>query len=317
MLCEEDGWRDARLVLWEDKDLLARLRKLAALLGKGAKRNQERAAQIEGALTSGASIQAFGSLLRQFCDDKGKPKGNDHRRGKLLQAIELEFGAHGAQMFEDEFDALGAALMRLQCRSYEPQVLALNEALFTVGAAYIERYQAVKAEKRVFDFADLEWQAYRLLNDEEHAAYLHSRLDSRYRHILLDEFQDTNPLQWNIVRAWLNAYGDNGDKPSMFIVGDPKQSIYRNHHTKPHKFAAATEVLAAQGAQVLRTNQTRRNARAVIDILNASFGANAIYAPQTTVASQQGAVWRMPMIKAGPAMAPGLVVVLLLCLCVF
>jgi len=304
-LCNEDGWRDARLGLWEDKDLLARLRKLAALLGKGAKRNQERAAQIEGALTSGASIQAFGSLLRQFCDDKGKPKGNDHRRGKLLQAIELEFGAHGAQMFEDEFDALGAALMRLQCRSYEPQVLALNEALFTVGAAYIERYQAVKAEKRVFDFADLEWQAYRLLNDEEHAAYLHSRLDSRYRHILLDEFQDTNPLQWNIVRAWLNAYGDDGDKPSMFIVGDPKQSIYRFRRAEPRVFAAATELLAAQGAQVLRTNQTRRNARAVIDMLNASFGANAIYAPQTTVASQQGAVWRLPLIQAGPAMAPG------------
>jgi len=300
-LCGEDGLRDARLSLWEDRESLERLNKIAALLGKGKKTNQERALRIESALSAGASVQAFNALFEQFWDDKGKARGHDHRRGQLLQAIEQEYGERAVEMFEEECKAAAGQLMRLQCRSYEPQVLALNEALFVAGAAYLEHYQAIKAERRVLDFADLEWQAYRLLSDEEHAAYLHSRLDARYKHILLDEFQDTNPLQWHIVRAWLEAYGDDGGKPSLFVVGDPKQSIYRFRRAEPRVFAAATALMREQGAKVLRTNQTRRNARAIIDALNASFGPNRIYAPQTTLSAHAGAVWRLPLIQAGAA----------------
>lgn len=300
-LCGEDGLRDARLALWEDRALLARLRRIAALLGKGKPANQERALRIESALTAGASVQAFDALFEQFWDDKGKPRGHDHRRGKLLQAIEQEYGERAVEAFEEECKAAAGELMRLQCRSWEPQVLALNQALFAAGAAYLEQYQAVKAERRVLDFADLEWQACRLLSDEGHAAYLHSRLDARYKHILLDEFQDTNPLQWHIVRAWLEAYGDDGGKPSLFIVGDPKQSIYRFRRAEPRVFAAATALMKEQGAQVLRTSQTRRNARAIIDALNASFGLNEIYAPQATLSPHAGAVWRLPLIKAEAA----------------
>ena len=296
-LCGEDGERDARLSLWDDLKLCTRLQNIASLLGQGAKRNQERAVQIESALTAGAGLDNFARLLNQFCDDKGSPRGNDHRRGKLLQAIEQNLGENAGDTFEREFNALAESLLQLQRRSFEPTVLAFNEALFTVGAAYIEHYQALKEEQRVFDFADLEWQAYRLLTNEEHAAYLHSRLDSRYKHILLDEFQDTNPLQWNIVRAWLNAYGADAAPPSMFIVGDPKQSIYRFRRAEPRVFDAAREMLAAQGAAVLRTNQTRRNAGAIVDLLNASFGANPIYSAQTTLATQSGAVWRLPLIR--------------------
>jgi ATP-dependent helicase/nuclease subunit A len=295
-LCGEDGETDARLTLWKDEDLCARLWNIARLLGQGAKRNTERAVAIESALSDGAGIDGFAQLLAQFIDDKGAPRGNDHRRGKLLVAIEAHFG--GVDAFEQEFNAIGEALLHLQRRSFERQVLALNEALFTVGPAYIEQYQAVKAEQRVFDFSDLEWHAYRLLSDPDHAAYLQSRLDARYRHILLDEFQDTNPLQWSIVRAWLAAYGDDAQKPSVFVVGDPKQSIYRFRRAEPRVFTAARDMLRTLGADVLRTNQTRRNAAAVIEVLNASFVANPIFAPQTTLAGQAGAVWRLPLIPA-------------------
>jgi ATP-dependent helicase/nuclease subunit A len=297
-LCGEDALTDARLMLWDDAKLVARIQNIAWLLGQGAKRNQERATLIESALTAGPAPANFDQLLTQFCDDKGSPRGNDHRRGKLLTAIEENLGADGSDTFEREFAAIGEHLLQLQRRSFERLVLGLNSALFTVGAAYLGHYQAVKAEQRVFDFGDLEWHAYRLLTNEEHAAYLQSRLDARYKHILLDEFQDTNPLQWSIVRAWLNAYGDDTQKPTVFVVGDPKQSIYRFRRAEPRVFTAARDLLAEQGADVLRTNQTRRNATAIVDALNGCFGLNPIYAAQTTLGAKGGEVWRLPLIRA-------------------
>ena len=297
-MCGSDDEPDPRLSVWDSDALQQAILQVAALLGQGAKRNQERATQIEQALSDGPSLPAFEQLIAQFCDDKGEQKGNDHKRGKLLAAIERDLGDDGVVMFEALCSTLTTALWGLHRRSREGLVLALNEALFTVGAAYLERYQALKAERRVFDFSDLEWQAWRLLNNEEHAAYLQSRLDARYSHILLDEFQDTNPLQWSIVRAWLSAYGEEAGQPSVFIVGDPKQSIYRFRRAEPRVFTAATAMLAALGADVLRTNQTRRNGTAIVELLNASLLTNPIYAPQTTLAGRDGVVWRLPLVQA-------------------
>ncbi|GIZ52001.1 UvrD-helicase domain-containing protein [Noviherbaspirillum aridicola] len=299
-LCGVDGEEDARLGLWQDRRLTERLLDIAALLGQGASRNQERAQAIERALSDGPGLDAFSSLYAQFFDDKGAVRGNDHRRGRLLAALQKELGPDGADAFEEMFAQAGEALRRLQRRSAEQQVLAVNEALFAVGPAYLEHYQALKAERRLIDFGDLEWHAWRLLNDASHAAYLQTRLDSRYRHILLDEFQDTNPLQWSIVRAWLQAYDGSGEQPSVFVVGDPKQSIYRFRRAEPRVFAAARDMLAARGAECLRTNQTRRNATSIVEAMNACFQGNPLYAPQTTLAESVGAVWRLPLAVAAP-----------------
>jgi ATP-dependent helicase/nuclease subunit A len=294
-LCGSDARIDARLSLWNDAALMQRISAIASLLGKGTATNQKRATAIETALTKGAALQNFADLCHEFFDGDGDCRKNTKTKD-LTKALEARYGADGIALFDEEFVAVGETLKALQRRGHEMTVFALNEALFAAGDVHIEHYQAVKTEQRVLDFADLEWHAYRLLTDAQHASYLHSRLDARYRHILLDEFQDTNPLQWHIVRAWLDAYGDDATKPSVFVVGDPKQSIYRFRRAEPRVFDAAREMLRSQGARVLRTNQTRRNARAVVGALNESLVLNPIYAPQTTFSEHEGAVWRLPLI---------------------
>ncbi|MGH8809884.1 MAG: UvrD-helicase domain-containing protein, partial [Noviherbaspirillum sp.] len=289
---------DARLLLWDDERLCARVMHVAGLLGRGTAVNRKRATAIESAMTAGASIDSFDALCHEFFNGDGEVRKNNKTKD-LVKALEQNYGADGVAVFEEEFEALWAELQQLRKRSFERQVLALNAALFVAGSALLEQYQAVKAEQRVFDFGDLEWHAYRLLTDENHAAYLQSRLDARYKHILLDEFQDTNPLQWSIVRAWLNAYGDDAQQPSVFVVGDPKQSIYRFRRAEPRVFDAARDMLSALGADVLRTNQTRRNAAAIVMVLNESFVSNPIFAAQTTLAPQEGVVWRLPLIRNG------------------
>ncbi|MBY0574220.1 MAG: UvrD-helicase domain-containing protein, partial [Undibacterium sp.] len=291
-----DGHTDARLSLWSDESLLERISNIALCLGKGTATNQTRAVNIETALSNGASLENFNALAFEFYGADGTNRKN-RKTNALLKAIELWLGSDNEYAFDDECDALAEKLKHIERRSGDAHVLAINRALFCVGEVYLECYQSLKAEQRVFDFADLEWQAYRLLSNEELAAYLHGRLDSRYKHILLDEFQDTNPLQWHIVAAWLAAYGADADRPSVFIVGDPKQSIYRFRRAEPRVFAAAQSLLARQGALVLRTNQTRRNASAIIQVLNEAMLENKIFTPQTTASDLPGAVWRLPLIR--------------------
>lgn len=296
-MCGDDAEADARLSLWDDEKLLSQIKQIAWLLGQGTATNQKRATAIELALSAGAAPENFDALCHQFFDDAGKARSNNSKTKALSQVLENSLGSDGEHVFDAQFGALGDALKRLRKRSHERTVLNLNQHLFSVGNVYLECYQALKAEQRVFDFADLEWQAYRLLTNPESAAYLQSRLDARYKHILLDEFQDTNPLQWSIVRAWLSAYGDDGGQPSVFVVGDPKQSIYRFRRAEPRVFEAARKLLQAQGATVLQANQTRRNASAIVEVLNASFCANPLFSAQTTLGEVGGDVWRLPLIR--------------------
>ncbi len=188
--------------------------------------------------------------------------------------------------------------------------LRLNEAALACGRLLIEAYQEQKAQQQALDFTDLEWHAHRLLADPDNAAYMQARLDARYRHILLDEFQDTNPMQWQVLQSWLAAYGEAeaaavGDRPTVFAVGDPKQSIYRFRRAEPRVFDAAAALLARDfGAVHLRTNVTRRNATAVIAALNRVLpSTNPLYQPQNTLADARGAFVLLPLEAPTPPSA--------------
>jgi len=95
---------------------------------------------------------------------------------------------------------------------------------------------------------------------------------------LIDEFQDTSPLQWHALHAWLAGYagaggGASGQRaPGVFIVGDPKQSIYRFRRAEPRVFEAAREFVGAGlDGHVLACDHTRRNAPEVLAALNEVF----------------------------------------------
>ena len=290
-LCGADAEHDARSTLWENASLTARIKSLADTLAKGSKRNVDRSERIRAAVDGAAGAESFRAVLAEFVDEKGVTRGNDARRGKLLEAL-----GGDSRLFEDEFADVGAILAELERRSFESMVIELNEALFVAGGALLNAYQDLKDERAVMDFGDLEWYAYRLLTNEEHAAYLLSRLDSRYTHILADEFQDTNMMQWTILRAWLNAYGIDASKPSVFVVGDPKQSIYRFRRSDPRVFKAALELIKSIGGSVLTTSETRRNSTAIVDAMNAVHKFNPQYVSQSTASREPGSVWRLPLV---------------------
>ncbi|EME22396.1 UvrD-helicase domain-containing protein [Rhodococcus triatomae] len=87
--------------------------------------------------------------------------------------------------------------------------------------------QAVRDEVRrrkraagIRDFDDLPALLHGVLTDEEHGEYARCRVRERYEVVLVDEFQDTDPMQWGILRSAFHGHA------TLVLVGDPKQAIY-------------------------------------------------------------------------------------------
>ena len=297
-VCGEDAIRDARLCLWEDDALCKQFLRLSTLLGRGTPAQKKNATAIETCITAGADSAQFDMLYSLLLTKSDEP-----RALPKAQALQNALSEDEQHWFTESWFALADKLLSLKQRSFEPQVIKLNEAVFAIGSACLAHYQEIKADRRVLDFSDLEWLTWKLLTDPSHAAYMQARLDARYRHILIDEFQDTNPLQWQIVRAWLDAYGDEAEQPTVFIVGDPKQSIYRFRRAEPRVFASVRERLVAKGAADLATRQTHRNATAIVDFLNQCMQNNPLYEAQSTASAFAGQVWRLPLATTQPAPA--------------
>ncbi len=154
----------------------------------------------------------------------------------------------------------------------ELDALRMNQAALHCGAALLEHYQELKLRSQQMDFTDLEWQVCHMLNQSDCAEYMQYKLDSRYRHVLLDEFQDTNPLQWQILQSWFSASAAVDSRPTVFVVGDPKQSIYRFRRADARLFGEVREFLQREfGAHYLTQNETRRNAPVVLEAVNGVF----------------------------------------------
>ncbi|HEY0666449.1 MAG TPA: UvrD-helicase domain-containing protein [Gallionella sp.] len=230
------------------------------LAGNGTDTQANKAGELERAWTDSAEEARFDAVLPLLFTQADEPRSFKPTKKQDSEA------------FLVTRDALFASLQEVRDTLAEQQAYRLNAAVLHCGSAFLERYQALKAQKQQMDFSDLEWQLCRLLQQSEHAETMQYKLDSRYRHVLLDEFQDTNPLQWQILRAWFDAAVAVESQPTVFVVGDPKQSIYRFRRADARLFGVAREYLREHfDAATLGNSLTRRNAQPVVDAVNAVF----------------------------------------------
>ncbi len=135
----------------------------------------------------------------------------------------------------DEYEKVFHRIQQMlgQFRSDYARIKAGREALSLLQLFHRaeERYQESKLREGVLDFDDLEIYAYRLLRKPESPDILYW-LDRKILHFLVDEFQDTSDIQWAVLDKLTEEIfaGQGADKPmrpTLFVVGDEKQSIYR------------------------------------------------------------------------------------------
>ena len=117
------------------------------------------------------------------------------------------------------------------------------------------------------------------------------------RYLLVDEFQDTDPLQLEIV-LWL---ADGAPAGSLFVVGDPKQSIYRFRRADIETYEAAKGTIAARG-EVLTIRANFRSTAAILDAVNAVF--QDVMVPPPDGAYQPAYVPLEPSPRTTPGVPP-------------
>lgn len=212
-----------------------------------------------------------------------------------------------AQEAEPELQDLCSAQRQHQAWQHHQRMARLSRVLLSA-------FGALKRERGWIDMNDVEGAARRLLGDAELSGWMQQRLDARVRHVLIDEFQDTNPLQWQALYGWLSAYAGAGpgEAPCVFLVGDPKQSIYRFRRAEPQVFKAAQAfVVSGLAGALLSCDHTRRCALGVVQALNtAMLGALAAgeysdYRAHTTESTQPGAVLALPQVARPSRERPG------------
>ena len=167
---------------------------------------------------------------------------------------------------EHEFFAVAQAVLDARGAAEDAlarERLALLRDLLAEGGTALRR---AKRERRVIAYDDMLYNLYERLTGGD-ARWLAAALRRRYPAALIDEFQDTDPLQFAIFDT---IYGGGRELP-LFLVGDPKQAIYSFRNADLQTYLRARHQASSEAT--LADNQ--RASAPLIDALNALFGSNA------------------------------------------
>ena len=185
-------------------------------------------------------------------------------------------------------DRLDELMSRVEAA--RPMRLALAHAQRTLalqrfGHAFCRRYAAAKSGGGWLDFDDLIQRTATLLDHPTMAQWVLFRLDGGIDHILVDEAQDTSPLQWQVIQRLTDEFtagAGAADRPrTLFVVGDPKQSIYSFQgadiavfEARRSEFSMAFEA-AGQPMQDAALRHSFRSSPAILRLTDAVFQGEA------------------------------------------
>ncbi|MBL9021916.1 MAG: UvrD-helicase domain-containing protein [Myxococcales bacterium] len=141
----------------------------------------------------------------------------------------------------------------------------------------VERYEAIKASRGILDFDDLLERTRSLVAGDPE---VRRRFAGRLTHVLVDEFQDTDPAQAAILLLLTSDRPNEADPLAslpapgkLFVVGDPKQSIYRFRHADIATYVHIKSLVLASGGAVLQLSRSFRSVPSIQAFVNAAFSA--------------------------------------------
>ena len=180
---------------------------------------------------------------------------------------------------------------------YDAEQWDVLQALFTLLPVLAAHLHVVFSEHNEVDFTAISEQALQALGDDESPTDLALYLDNSIHHLLVDEFQDTSIQQFQLLNKLVHGW-QHDDGRTLFVVGDPMQSIYRFRSAEVGLFLRAKEEgIGPVHLTPLELSSNFRSTATIVDWVNNKF--NAIF-PQTNDI-ESGAVRFHPSINVQPA----------------
>ena len=214
--------------------------------------------------TGSTTVGDFIDSLTEWEDGAALFNGKIFKASKTLESWPAE--AYNAFLFFKEFKedlkAISSDIFRIQ----------VQEFLYSQIKPLFEEWQKFKNDNKMQSFNDMILSVHsavlkRSANGE--ASELCKRLREQYRYAIIDEFQDTNQLQWDIFKEIFLEAKDH----SIFVVGDPKQSIYSFQGADVNVYLKATKEI--DNGQDLKSNF--RSTNSIIDACNRLFACKDFF----------------------------------------
>ncbi len=277
---------------------------LAYVLKRDNKTHQKLAIQLENGLDEQLELTTRYQTIREtFLTLKGEP-----RKLKPSKEMQKIYGEQGSNDFIELHSVCATSIQATDDQLAAQYTWQITTAWYLAGHHLLQHYQRIKLEQRLLDFTDLEWKSYQLLTQSDNASWVQYKLDNRIKHLLIDEFQDTNPTQWQLVLPLLEEFASKQqeDASSVFLVGDAKQSIYRFRRAEPRLFKTASDWLQSNmQSNKLPLNKSWRSSLAIMDFVNRLFGSGILNQQLTDFIPHEtehrtlwGQVRLLPLIKA-------------------
>ena len=194
----------------------------------------------------------------------GYPLGSDFQKTQCADLIAT------LEQREGLLEAL-KRLRRLPPPAYTNEQWEVLRALLRSLKLAVAQLKMVFREERVIDFVELGMAAREALGHIDNPTEVAYRMDSRIEHLLVDEFQDTSRAQFELLQQ-LTAGWQPDDGRTLFLVGDPMQSIYRFRQAEVGLFGAVEDKgIGDLQLQPLQLRLNRRSGPAIVERVNALF----------------------------------------------
>ncbi|CDZ51003.1 double-strand break repair helicase AddA [Neorhizobium galegae] len=151
-----------------------------------------------------------------------------------------------------------------------------TKAALTLAQRLNDDYEDLKKQRSLLDFEDLIARTADLLTRDGVGAWVHYKLDQGIDHILVDEAQDTSPIQWTVIKSLAEDFYSGASaretRRTIFAVGDEKQSIYSFQGARPERFAeerSETEKRVRASEQAFHSVRLPLSFRSTADVLAA------------------------------------------------
>ena len=215
-----------------------------------------------------ATFDAYSAL---FLTDEGSPR----------KTLMTKKAAAAAPKAAETLAAEAERLVTVAARRRAAVAATATAGLLRLGHALVDAYDRHKERLARLDFDDLILAARNMLRKKDINAWVLFKLDGGIDHVLIDEAQDTNPLQWDVIEAltaeFFAGQGSARTERTVFAVGDVKQSIFSFQKADPAAFPAVRDRYAAHiealGKELHQVSLTLsfRSTRAVLQAVDAVF----------------------------------------------